>query len=93
LESAKNQMPVVVAVKGVQISGSAHSDGLLRGDQGCKVQQIVGESGSEYEVTALTKLWLPKASVDAKLVRKYRAERRAVTRVRTRWSSRLQNKN
>jgi hypothetical protein len=93
LEATEKQMPVVVTVKDVQISGSAHSDGPLRGDQGCKVQQIVGESGSEYEVTALTKLWLPKVSVDAKLVRKYRAEHRAATRVRTRWSSRLQNKN
>ena len=84
-------MPVVAAVKGVQISSSI--DGPLWGDQGCKVQQIVCESGSEYEVTVLMKLWLLKASVDAELVRKYRMQRRVVTRVQTRWLSRLQNKN
>ena len=77
----------------MQISGSAHSDGPLQSDQGCKVHQIVGESGSEYEVTALTKIWLPKGSVDPKLVRKYRAEQRAATWVPTCRSSRLQNKN
>lgn len=33
-------------------------------------------------------MWLPKALVDPKLKRKYRAEKRAATRVRTRWSSR-----
>jgi hypothetical protein len=32
----------------------------------------------------------PKATLDTKLVRRYRAEQRAATRVRTRWSSRLQ---
>ena len=54
-----------------------------RCDQGCKVHQVVGESVLEYEVTAFTKLWLPKASVDPKLVRNYQAEQRAATRVRT----------
>jgi hypothetical protein len=73
--------------------GSAHDDRPPRGDQEHEVHQIVGESGLEYEVTALTKIWLPKASVDSKLVRKYRAEQRAATRVLTRRSSRLQNKN
>jgi hypothetical protein len=92
-EAAENPPPpLAVAAKGVQMSGSAHDD-RPRGDQEYEIHQVVGESGSEYEVTALTKLRLSKASVDPKLVRKYRAERRAATRVRTRWSSRMQNKN
>jgi hypothetical protein len=89
LEATKTRPPpaAAVAVKGVQMSSSAH------GDQEYEVHQIIGESGSEYEVTAFTKIWLPKASVDPKLAGKYRAEQRSATRVRTRWSSRLQNKN
>jgi hypothetical protein len=82
-----------VTEKGAQIPSSAHGDPPPRGDQEHKIHQIVGESGSEYEVTALIKIWLPKASVDPKLVRKYQAEQRAATRISTRWSSRLQNKN
>jgi hypothetical protein len=61
---------------------------------GWQAQRIVGErqtpSGLEYEVRLEKTLWLPKATLDTKLVRRYRAEQRAVTRVRTRWSSRLQ---
>jgi hypothetical protein len=70
----------------------ATENGPPRGDYEYEVHQIVGESGSEYEVTPLTKMWLPKASVDPKLVRKYRVEQRAATRVRTRRSSQLQNR-
>lgn len=93
LEAAENWTPPAAAVKGVQMSGSAHSDRPPRGEQESPVHEVVGETGSEYEVTVLTKLWLPKASADPKLVRKYRAERRAATtKVRTRWSSRLQNR-
>ena len=59
-----------------------------------QAQRIVGErqtpSGLEYEVSFEKTLWLPKATLDTKLVRRYRAEQRAATRVRTRWSSRLQ---
>jgi hypothetical protein len=59
-----------------------------------QAQRIVGErqtpSGLEYEVRLEKTLWLPKATLDTKLVRRYRAEQRAATRVRTRWSSRLQ---
>jgi hypothetical protein len=66
---------------------------LWRG-HGWQAQRIVGErqtpSGLEYEVSLEKTLWLPKATLDTKLVRRYRAEQRAVTRVRTRWSSRLQ---
>jgi hypothetical protein len=92
--AANRPSPAAAAlVKGVEMPGSAHGDRLPRGDQEYEVHQIVGESGLEYEVTAITKIWLPKASVDPKLVRKYRAEQRAATRIRTRWSSRLQNKN
>ncbi|KAF7510191.1 hypothetical protein GJ744_007090 [Endocarpon pusillum] len=87
LEGAENRSPSAAAVKGVQMSGSAHSDRPSRSDQEYSVHQVVGESGSEYEITALTKMWLPKVSVDPKLVRKYRAEQRAATtKVRTRWS-------
>jgi hypothetical protein len=86
LEAAENRTPVAVAVtvEGVQMSGSAHGDRPPQGDQAYEVHQVVGESGSEYKVTAFTKLRLPKTSVDPKLVRKYQAERRAATRVRTR---------
>jgi len=35
-------------------------------------------------------LWLPRATVNMKLVRRYNAEQRAAARVRTSWSSRLQ---
>jgi hypothetical protein len=59
-----------------------------------QAQRIVGErqtpSGLEYEVRLEKTLWLPKATLDTKLMRRYRAEQRAATRVRTRWSSRLQ---
>jgi hypothetical protein len=58
-----------------------------------QVQRIISErqtpSGLEYEVSLEKTLWLPKA-LDTKLVRRYRAEQRAVTRVRRRWLSRLQ---
>ncbi|ERF68056.1 hypothetical protein EPUS_09456 [Endocarpon pusillum Z07020] len=70
----------------------AYDDRSPPGDQEYEVHQVVGEWGSGYEVTALTKIWLPKASVHPKLVRKYRAEQRAATRVQTRRSSRLQNR-
>lgn len=93
-EATENKPPpaAAVAVKGVQMPGSAHGDRQPRDDQEYKVHQIVGESGSEYEVTAFTKIWLPKALVGPKLVRKYRAEQRVATRIPTRRSSRLQNK-
>jgi hypothetical protein len=59
-----------------------------------QAQSIVGErqipSGLEYEVSFGKTLRLPKATLNTKLVRRYRAEQRAATRVRTRWSSRLQ---
>ena len=89
-KAAENAPPLAVAVMDVQIVGNACKDQTQRGGQEYKVHQIVGESGSEYEVTAFMNLWLPKVSVGPKLVRKYRAEQRAATRVRTRWSSRLQ---
>ena len=81
-----------VVVKDVDMPSSACDERPLRGDQDYEVHQIVGESALEYEVTAITKIWLPKTSVDPKLVRRYRAEQRAATRVRTRWSSRLRCK-
>jgi hypothetical protein len=91
-EFAENGPPPAAAVETVQIPGSAHGDRPLRSNRQCEVHQIVGESRLEYQVTAFTRIWLPKALVDPKLVRKYRAEQRATIRVRTHWSSRLQNK-
>jgi hypothetical protein len=68
--------------------------GVMSDDHEWQAQRIVGErqtsSGLEYEVSVQKTLWLPRATLDTKLVRKYRAEQRAATRVRTRWSSRLQ---
>jgi hypothetical protein len=57
--------------------GNAYDDPSSLGDQEYEVHQVVREWGSGYEVTTLTKIWLPKASVHPKLVRKYRAEQRA----------------
>ena len=63
-------------------------------DHEWQAQPIVRErqtsSGLEYEVSVQKTLWLPRAMLDTKLMRKYRVEHRAATRVRTRWSSRLQ---
>jgi hypothetical protein len=68
--------------------------GVMSDDHEWQAQRIVGErqtsSGLEYEVSVQKTLWLPRAMLDTKLVRKYRVEHRAATRVRTRWSSRLQ---
>ncbi|KAF7511076.1 hypothetical protein GJ744_005307 [Endocarpon pusillum] len=58
----------------------AHGDRPPQGDQEYEVCQIVGESGLEYEVTVVTKVWLPEASVGPKVVREYRAEQRIATR-------------
>jgi hypothetical protein len=60
-----------VAEKSAQVPSSAHGDRPPQGDQVYEVHQIVGESGLEYKVTAFIKIWLPKVSVDLKLVRKY----------------------
>jgi len=64
-------------------------------DHEWQAQRIIGErqtpSGLEYEVSVEKTLWLPRATLHTKLVRRYRAEQRAATRVRTRWSSRLQS--
>ena len=49
-------------------------------------------SGLEYKVSWEKTLWLLKTTMDTKLVRRYRAEQRAATRVRTRWSSRLEER-
>jgi hypothetical protein len=92
-EAAENRPPPTAVVKGVQMPGTAHADRPPRGDQEYEVHQVVGESGSEYEVTAFTKMWLPKASVDRKLVRKYQTEQRVASRVPTCRSSRLQKKD
>ncbi len=63
-------------------------------DHEWRTQVIIGErqtlSGPEYKVNVEKTLWLPRVKLDTKLVRRYRAEQQAVTRVSTRWSSRLQ---
>ena len=63
-------------------------------DHEWQVQRIVGErqtsSGLEYEISVEKTLWLPRATLNTKLVRRYRAEQRAAIRVCTRWSLRLQ---
>jgi hypothetical protein len=67
----------------------------MSGDHEWQAQRIVGErqtpSGLEYEARVEKTVWLPRAALHTKLVRRYRAEQRAATRVRTRWSSRLQS--
>jgi hypothetical protein len=59
-----------------------------------QAQRIIGErqtpSRLEYEVSLEKTLWLPKATLDTKLMRRYRAEQRPAARVRTRGLSRLQ---
>jgi hypothetical protein len=46
-----------------------------------QAQRIIGERqtppGLEYEVSLEKTLWLPKATLDTKLVRRYRTEQRA----------------
>jgi hypothetical protein len=74
------------------VPGRTHGDQPPRGDQEYEVQQIIGELGLEYQVTVVTKIWLPKVSVGPKLLRRYRADQRVATRVQTRQSSRLQNR-
>jgi hypothetical protein len=63
-------------------------------DHEWQAQRNVGErqtpSGLQYEFSVEKTLWLPRAALDVKLVRRFRAEQWAATRVRRRWSSRLQ---
>jgi hypothetical protein len=86
--------PVVNLPHDVELhAGFTRKEETMEGHE-WQAQRIVGErqtpSGLEYEVSLEKTLWLPKATLDTKLVRRYRAEQRAATRVRTRWSSRLQ---
>ncbi len=59
-----------------------------------QAQRIIGErqtpSRREYKTSVQKTLWPLGAALDTKLVPRYRAGQRAATRVRTRWSSRLQ---
>jgi hypothetical protein len=59
-----------------------------------QAQRIVRERkisfGLKYEINVQKTLWLPKTMFDTKLVRKYKAEHQAATRVRMRWLSWLQ---
>jgi hypothetical protein len=55
--------------------------GMMSDDHEWQAQHIVGErqtpSGLEHEVSVQKTLWLPRATLDTKLVRRYRAEHRA----------------
>ena len=55
--------------------------GMMSDDHEWQAQHIVGErqtsSGLEHEVSVHKTLWLPRATLDTKLVRRYRAEHRA----------------
>jgi hypothetical protein len=86
--------PVVNLPHDVELhAGFTRKEETMEGHE-WQAQRIVGErqtpSGLEYEVSLEKTLWLPKATRDTELVRRYRAGQRAATRVRTRWSSRLQ---
>jgi hypothetical protein len=86
--------PVVNLPHDVELhAGFTRKEETMEGHE-WRAQRIVGERqtpwGLEYEVSLEKTLWLPKATLNTKLVRRYRAEQRAATRVRTRWSSRLQ---
>jgi hypothetical protein len=85
--------PVVNLPHGVELhADSTREEETMEGHE-WQAQRIVGErqtpSGLGYEVSVQKTLWLPRAALDTKLVRRYRAEQRAATRIRTRWSSRV----
>ena len=86
LEKARTP-PVVNSRHDVRPYADLKHHEAIPDDHEWQAQCIVGErqtpSGLEYEVNVQKMLWLPRAMLDTKLVRKYRA-------VRTRWSSRLQ---
>ena len=89
------QTPLVVNLQyDVRPYADLKHGGVISNDHKWQAQRIISErqtpSGPEYEVGVQKTLWLPRATLDTKLVRKYGAEHRAATRVRTRWSSRLQ---
>ena len=69
-------------------SGAAHTDEVVTNSNPDN-----GVMSRDINRSAVTNIWWPKASVGTQLVRTYRAEQRAATQIRTRWSSRLQNKN
>ena len=79
-EAAEYRPRPAVAVKGVQMPGIAYADRSPRGDQEYKVHQVVSESGSGYEITAFTEMWLPKALMDLKLFVLSREQRRWLER-------------
>jgi hypothetical protein len=82
--------------RGVELHAGFTRKGETIEDHEWQAQRIVGErqtpSGLKYEVSLEKTLWLPKATLDTKLVRRYRAEQRAATRVRMRWSSRYRKR-
>ena len=67
---------------------------VAMGGRDWQPQHIVGErqtpSGLEYEVSVQKTLWLPRATVNTKLVRRYNAEQRARPESARGGSSRLQ---
>jgi hypothetical protein len=86
--------PVVESPHDIGLYADLNREEEMLDDHEWQAQRIVGErqtpSGLEYEVSVQKTLWLPRAALDTKLVRRYRGEQRAATRVRTRWSSRVQ---
>jgi hypothetical protein len=87
--------PVINLPHDVGLGAALNRDAdMLEEGHEWQAQRIVAErqtpSGLEYEVNVQKTLWLPRAALDTKLVRVYRAEQRVATRVRTRWSLRLQ---
>jgi hypothetical protein len=80
--------PITNLPQGVELHASfTRKEETMEGHE-WQARRIVGErqtpSGLEYEVSLEKTLWLPKATLGTKLVRRYRAKQRAVTRVRTR---------
>src|SRR3954454_7383662 len=88
------QTPLVVNSRHDGLYADLKHGGVMSDDHEWQAQRIVGErqtsSELEYEVSVQKTLWLSRATLDTKLVGRYRAEHRAATRVCTRWSSRLQ---
>jgi hypothetical protein len=95
VRTEETRPPLVLKLQhDVASSGDVNHDEAISDDHEWQAQHIVGERqtslGLEYEVSVRKTLWMPSAKLDTKMVKKYRAGRRAATRVRTRWSLRLQ---
>lgn len=85
--------PVVELPLDVGLDADLNLEQEMLDDHEWQARRIVGErqttSGLGYQVSVAKTLWLRRATLDTKLVRRYRAEQRAATSFGTRWSSRL----